>query len=56
MNITAKRIDNELNHQAYMDVFEDNGPLHIDNEDYMHCYRFWIGVAGRRDFLGDEYE
>ena len=40
----------DLNHRAYMDVFEQKSPQLIDNEFYMQSYRFWRSVAGESHF------
>ena len=34
----------ELNHQAYIDVLEGNGPTNQYNEYYMECYRQWYAL------------
>lgn len=36
-----EKIKEELNHQAYMDVLDCNGPSMSHDEYYMKCYRFW---------------
>lgn len=34
----------ELNHQAYLDVFYGNPPTRY-NEYYRHCYRQWKAIS-----------
>lgn len=34
----------ELNHQAYLDVLDGNGPTRRHNEFYMHCYQQWSAL------------
>jgi hypothetical protein len=34
----------QLNHLAYEDVLLGNAPS-SENEYYMQCYQFWLGIA-----------
>ena len=47
------------NHQAYMDVLDENGPTMEYDEEYMECYRNWypLGPEYSRDqWYGDDFD
>lgn len=46
-----KEHKNELNHQAYIDVFECKDPSYPNNEDYMNSYSFWLDISNRSNNL-----